>query len=144
MNTDYIEDNEYFKQQMLFHSLLNYLKDTEYQHLDAVTLQRIMEAGAEIDNLVNGKAPIHYFIQKINDGKPGDDYRSLAYLRIFIENGADIDIQDLNGNTPLMYCSMLNREKSAQYLIKNGANTKLKNKFHKTYLDISQSKTNEY
>ena len=53
-----------------------------------------------------------------------------------IEGGADLNIQDNAGNTPLMLAAKYNNSAGIQILLKHGAKTKLKNKEEKTFFDL--------
>ena len=53
-----------------------------------------------------------------------------------IEGGADMNIQDNAGNTPLMLAAIHNNTAGIRILLKHGAGTDIKNKEGKTFFDI--------
>jgi len=53
---------------------------------------------------------------------------SLEDVKKHVESGGNINNQDLDGDTPMMMATDLNQYKIVYYLLKSGANPKLKNK----------------
>jgi len=49
------------------------------------------------------------------------------FVKLFLRHGADINAQNGQGNAPLHYCSAYNFTEVADYLIKKGANPKVRN-----------------
>ena len=75
----------------------------------------------------------------ICDRKPYED--ECIMLRLF--EGIDPNIQDLFGNTALMYAASLGRRKMIQYLVALGTNRSLTNKEGKTAIDLYIDKPND-
>ena len=69
------------------------------------------------------------------------NYKKL--VKLLIEKEANIDIQDINGNTPLITAVMYNNYKITKLLLKNGADKSISNKSHnnvKAFCDNEQIK----
>ena len=87
----------------------------------AVT-KKIIEAGAPI-NVKNayGITPLMYASGKGGKAKP-------EIVDLLLKKGAEPNVQDNDGSTALMYASGKGRLKSVEFLLKAGADTKIKNK----------------
>ena len=86
---------------------------------DREMLQILTNAGAAVDqpNVTESKMmPIHW---AASDGK-------IASLRFLLERRVDINAQDANGCTPLVIAVQHNQLDCVVYLIKNGADTTLR------------------
>ena len=68
---------------------------------------------------------------------------SIEGVRIFIEHKVDVNVQDENGFTALMFASVLNRKEIVQLLLQNGADMSLRSKsgyYALLYAIISEAK----
>lgn len=59
--------------------------------------------------------------------------------RLFIERGAQLDIQDTEGNTALIHAVLKNNEPMVRLLLENGANPNVQNAVGQTALSIAKS-----
>ncbi len=63
---------------------------------------------------------------------------SKRIAKLALRFGADINEQNESGNTPLHYCSLYQKTSLAQYLIKKGANTSIRNNEGKLYSEVNR------
>lgn len=70
-------------------------------------------------------------------GHPSD-----GAARMFIEYGANLNIQDNDGNTALIHAILHNNEPMVKLLLENGADLTIKNNAGQTALDIAQQGEN--
>jgi len=68
---------------------------------------------------------------------------NLAFIKWLVENGADADIANSNGDTPLMDAARLGKTEIFQYLLSQGANPSLTNNGGVTALDIARARGRE-
>ena len=61
-------------------------------------------------------------------------------IALLLEADAQIDAQDIYGQTPLIYASANGKEAAVRELLKGNPNLDLKNKFGKTALDYAREK----
>lgn len=77
---------------------------------------------------LNGYTLLHYYAQRYN----------LENLLLRLDdNKKDINAVDRNGNTPLIYAIKNNECRVSKYLIENGANISIKNKYGNTPLHVA-------
>jgi len=62
----------------------------------------------------------------------------LDKVREYVEAKGDVNVTDVNGNTPLMMAVVEDHYDVAKYLLTHGANPSLKNKIGETALDIAK------
>lgn len=65
---------------------------------------------------------------------------NLALVRYLVENGADLNIGNNNGDTPLMDAAYLGKNSILDYLLQSGADTTLTNKRGKSASDLAKNK----
>lgn len=85
-------------------------------------------------NIVNevdatSKTPLFYAIFNGTD-------EQVNIIRILIENGANLNEQDLSGKTPLHYASELGRVRCIPFLLQKGAKLDIRDKSGKTPLEL--------
>ncbi len=66
----------------------------------------------------------------------------LNALENVLKLGADINAQDMDGWTPLIYAAVYKKQKAAQLLIENGADPKIKTKTGYGPFDFGDEKIN--
>ena len=95
----------------------------------------LVESGADINLKAGtiGTAPLH-----IAATNPQDV--TLEPLQYLIAKGANLNIQDNNGNTPLFWAYGVNNAKAVDILINAGANTAIINKEGVIYKDVEGKK----
>jgi ankyrin repeat protein len=69
------------------------------------------------DNVMGGFSACHIAIAKCNNGSKGDCSKGLEIVKLLHRHSADLDMVDIKGATPLMYCAMYDRLEIAKYLI---------------------------
>jgi len=69
--------------------------------------------------------------------------RSTEVVRILLRHGADVNAQDIEGSTPLMYASIWDyKPDSAMILLQAGARTDIRNDKGQTALDLAKATRN--
>ena len=58
-------------------------------------------------------------------------------VNVLVDEGADVNSRDVNGQTPLQFAASNGRSDKAELLITKGANVSAKNKWGRTPLDIA-------
>lgn len=87
----------------------------------------LLERGVNIEATGNdGKRPLHLAVLGL-----GDAHKKLVKL------GAELDVQDNEGNTPLLAVLKRGSEKNARYLIKSGADISLQNNRGDTAMSLA-------
>jgi len=82
-----------------------------------------------IDN--NGRSPLHHASEQRYD----------AVLKELIEKGARLDLADRFGNTPLHQATLVGNAYTTGFLVKAGADPKVRNKDGKTSFDLAMQST---
>lgn len=84
------------------------------------TVELMIERGADLNAQSYGETPlIKVAGKKVND---------VTLARILIENGAKVNVQDAQGNTPLYHAVMNKNSKMITLLLDNGADMYIQNK----------------
>ena len=87
----------------------------------------------------NGMTALMFALQ---NGCPEDNTDTVKFL---IEKGAEINVQDKYGNTPVIIALQNDpKYETIEYLIKKGANTNAKNKFGSTPLSTTKARLNDW
>ena len=60
-------------------------------------------------------------------------------VKLLVSNGADVNIANNNGDTPLIDAAYLGKLENLRYLLANGADVSLKNNQGKTAFDVAKS-----
>ncbi|MFH1120851.1 MAG: ankyrin repeat domain-containing protein [Bacteroidota bacterium] len=105
--------------------------------LNYMISEQLILKGANIDEQdQDGYAPIFYiFIDLEQNSNYYLQVKSL--IEIFVSKGADINITDKYGNTPLMYATSLGFKNIVEFLIFSGADPGIKNNNNQSAVDIS-------
>ncbi len=90
-------------------------------------IYRLLACGADVNARNNdGESALHMAVNYCNE-----------FIRPLLEAGADINAQDNDGETPLMILCQDRNEEEACYLIRQGADVRLKNRKGKSVVDIA-------
>ena len=105
---------------------------------DLAALHTALKNGADINVLDtrssgSGRRALNYAAIKNN----------VAMIEALVEAGADIDLANRTGFTPLMHAAEYGSTEAAQALIEAGANLALKNRGERTALDIAESRKHQ-
>ena len=96
-------------------------------------LEALIEGGADVNSRVGGVTPLTMAIiqsPEIHDADPA--YRQAATLKVvtmLIDAGADVDLPDVDGETPLMVATHIGRPQAMTRLLEAGADP-LRNGIH--------------
>jgi hypothetical protein len=120
-------------------SLVNYIVKKQYN-----TAQKFLITYNEHININNNikfkhgipMAPVFYLLQNNNDD-------IIELLKLFIKYGLDLEITDINGNTPLMVTCIENNINLVNFFLKNGSNTNTINNRQKTPLIVAIKNNNK-
>lgn len=86
----------------------------------AETVELMIDRGADLNAESYGETPLLKVAgKKVND---------VALAKVLIENGAKINVQDSQGNTPLYHAVMNKNSKMIKLLLENGADMYIQNK----------------
>jgi hypothetical protein len=90
----------------------------------------LLAAGADPNAAGNHRrsTPLHYAADGYINGPAWDARRQVSTLRCLLDAGADINVQDKNGATPLHRAVRTRCAAAVQFLLKAGAAATLKNK----------------
>lgn len=94
-------------------------------YLTTKVLELLLEKGVKVKN----KRFIHSNLNK----EPGE-YNNVGHVELLLKYGVNINEQDIDGNTPLHIASKRGLKDIVEYLILNGADTKIENKSGRTAL----------
>lgn len=90
--------------------------------------------------LIKRKADINY-VSPSKGGKTAliaaSEYGNVEAVMFLLENGAKVNVSDVNGMTALMMAAQRGKDKIVEALLKSGADKRLKNKEGKTALDLA-------
>jgi hypothetical protein len=91
--------------------------------------QRLLKVGADPNASANhrGSSPLHYAADGYVNGPVWDAKRQVKTIRCLIDAGANINLQDKNGATPLHRAVRTRCAAAVQYLLKAGSDPLLKN-----------------
>ena len=78
------------------------------------------------------KTPLFYAIHNATEDQ-------INVLRILLENGANINHQDLQGKTALHYAAELGKTRCLPFLLQKGSNVDARDKHNKTPMDLASS-----
>jgi hypothetical protein len=93
-------------------------------------IQVLLKAGADPNGNANHRAssPLHYAADGYVNGPAWDAKRQVKTIRGLIDAGANINLQDKNGATPLHRAVRTRCAAAVEYLLKAGGDPLLKNK----------------
>lgn len=97
-----------------------------YGNMD--NIETLLKYNADIQaKSYSGKTCLHCAAMRKDD--------DAVFVRFLLENGADINALDAEGNTPLHYAFALGNEEIVKLLIEKGADVRIRNKQDKLYSD---------
>lgn len=114
--------------------------------LGALTLEEYSSSGKELNPDRNGEIIQKLLARGVDVNARNNDGESALhmaanycneFIRPLLEAGADINAQDDDGETPLMILCQDRNEEEACYLIRQGADVRLKNRKGKSVVDIA-------
>lgn len=121
---------------------INKYNPQKHEYVIKEIIKILLEHGEnpnEIDNDRFGSTPLHY---AVTYGKITPEMR-VNIMKLLIEYGADINIQDGQGNTSLHIAMQYINFNIAKYLIDNGADLNIINNEGKTPIDIAKEINNK-
>lgn len=89
----------------------------------------LLQHGADINKKSNGVAPLHFAAQVPQNEKP-------ILLKYFLEKGADVNIRDFQGSTPLFVANFAANKEVTDLLLKFGADPTIRNNKGILYKDF--------
>ena len=97
--------------------------------LDKEIMRTLLEGGADPDaDFHNGAGILHYVVELAD---------SVELAELLLGHGADVDIRDMSGSTPLHYAAYLGLEEMAGFLLESGADPNARNVAGMTPLDYA-------
>lgn len=97
----------------------------------------LLQHGADINKKSNGIAPLHFAADVPNNEEP-------ILLEYFLEKGADPNIRDFQGNTPLFVANFADNKKVINLLLKYGADPTIRNDKGILYQDFKTGELYNY
>ena len=95
--------------------------------VDPAGIRQTLEAGADINaRNRNGDGVLHWLAR--------NERRNAALVSMLVDHGADVDLRDAKGNTPLILAAFNGRELAVQMLLAHGADLKAGNPAGETAL----------
>ncbi len=94
----------------------------------------LLQHGADINKKSNGIAPLHFAANVPHGENP-------IFLKYLLAKGADVNIRDFQGSTPLFVANFADNKEVIDLLIQNGADVNIRNNKGVLYKDF---KTGEY
>lgn len=92
--------------------------------------QALIRRGADVAHTGNdGRQALHLAVTAVGDAE-----------KLLIKAGAPLDVQDREGNTPLLIACLRCSEKKVRYLLKSGADFTLRNNKGESAMDIAAAK----
>jgi hypothetical protein len=90
----------------------------------------LLAAGADPNAAKNHRksSPLHYAADGFITGPAWDEKRQVETIRCLIDQGADLDLQDMNGATPLHRAVRTRCAAAVKFLLRAGSDPMLKNK----------------
>lgn len=76
------------------------------------------------------KTPLFYAVYNASE-------EQIAVLRVLVENGANINMQDSFGKTALHYAAEMGKYRCIPFLLQKGASIDVTDSNHKTALDLA-------
>lgn len=112
---------------------MSLLKDLSMDQMNCLNYLLLKGADANKENY-NGYTPLTAHLSANNFNK--------EFLDRLVQNNAEINSPDFDGDTPLHFAVMNNNAETVAYLLENGANTNVKNKDGITPLHIAVKEKN--
>ena len=97
----------------------------------------LLQHGADINKKSNGIAPLHFAADVPNNEKP-------ILLKYLLEKGADVNIRDFQGSTPLFVANFADNKEVIDLLIKFGADVTIRNDKGILYKDFKTGELYNY
>lgn len=97
----------------------------------------LVQHGADINKKSNGIAPLHFAADVPNNEKP-------ILLKYLLEKGADVNIRDFQGSTPLFVANFADNKEVIDLLIKFGADVTIRNDKGILYKDFKTGELYNY
>ena len=108
------------------------LKKNEPYILEIITL--LLDHGADINQASHGVSPLLFAASTPEEG-------GVTILKFLLEKGANPNVQDFQGSTPLFVANFADNKEAIKLLIDSGADTTIRNNSGKLYYEF---KTGEY
>lgn len=97
----------------------------------AETINVLIDAGADPNLLANGSRPLHEAVF--------GDWGSPTAVRVLLSRGAQVNLTDEHGRTPLMLAAEHREAKCVRLLLDSGADRNLKDRSRKSALDYAKA-----
>lgn len=106
-------------------------------------VQLLLSAGADPNDVGNHRrsAPLHYAADGYINGPAWDAKRQVKTIRTLLDAGADINLQDKNGATPLHRAVRTRCAAAVECLLQSGCDPRLKNKPGSTAFHLAVQNT---
>ncbi|KAK3611879.1 hypothetical protein CHS0354_021315 [Potamilus streckersoni] len=96
---------------------------------DLTQVKKDIEQGCDVNAMFEGRYPIHY----------AADYGQTEVIRCLIDHGAQIDVKDKHGITPILAAVWEGHTESVKLLLEKGAKKNGKAPDGSSYIDCADS-----
>lgn len=114
---------------------VNLIRAASYRQIDLVT--EALDHGANVNVVTtdSGNTPLHIITQI---GLPADNFKLVPLVKLLITRGANLNIQNRDGTTPLMFATTSENTATMKLLLEAGADVTLKHNSGQTALNIAR------
>ncbi|KAL9618937.1 MAG: hypothetical protein Q9160_006401 [Pyrenula sp. 1 TL-2023] len=98
--------------------------------------------GVDLDHFdIHGKTPIHAFIfkERSSNGRPEDDKTTASYVEKLINAGANVNVRDRDGETPLHFATKWGHDVCTKLLLQHGADPNAVNNRRRSIIQEAES-----